>query len=261
MSVPSLGNSPTKENILEILSKEWPLSAKKIYNRLSKNISLTYQATHKALQELIEKKIVEKTKEGYKISNEWVENISDFSANIKTKLQDNTRILASGEVQKFIFTRHRNFIKFHVNFIEDIIKKEKNLKMTFHFRHVPYPHVLSNEEINKLKPLMPKIKWTILSKKSTVLDAWNAGQWKKMGVKVVMGAEVSADRRIIMNDYIMDAHMSKEALESWDKMYSIKNFNDLDVNSITESIFNKKFTTIVTIVQDKELAKMLHGKK
>ena len=53
-----LGSNSTKESIIELISEKWPLSAKKIHNILRKDyhLSLTYQATHKALKELNQKK-------------------------------------------------------------------------------------------------------------------------------------------------------------------------------------------------------------
>ena len=47
----------TKSNILEILSQEWPLTAKKIFFNTKKSAkSVSYQAVFKALQELVKEK-------------------------------------------------------------------------------------------------------------------------------------------------------------------------------------------------------------
>ena len=52
-----LGTDSTKNSIIELLSQEWPLTAKKLYNKIIKecHTQITYQATHKALKELLEK--------------------------------------------------------------------------------------------------------------------------------------------------------------------------------------------------------------
>jgi len=85
---PIPGSSSTKEKIIELLSEKWPLTAKKIYRNLLRNyrLSITYQATHKALKELAENGILEKRKEGYLLNKEWVTKLGDFSEKIKDEL-------------------------------------------------------------------------------------------------------------------------------------------------------------------------------
>src|SRR3989344_5663546 len=200
MTLPSLSNSPTKEKIIELLSNRWPLTAKKIYRSLLKeyNLSITYQAIHKSLQELIQNSILEKTKEGYQISKEWIKNLGNFSHKIEEELENTNEKKEIKTMQKLTFENHSKFIKFTIDFMEQIIKKENKLNIIFHYRHVPYPNVLSKEDILKLKPIMPKIKWTILSKNSTPSDLWHAKLWKKLGVQVKTGANISEDRMIII---------------------------------------------------------------
>lgn len=255
----SFGTNPTKETIVELLSQEWPLNAKKIYHRLVRkhSISITYQAVHKALTELKEKNIIEKTKEGYKINKSWIKDLGDFSQKLEEELESPNQKREIKTIHKLSFKIHRDFIKFHLDLMEDTIRKEGKINMIFQFRHIPYLHVLSNEDLQRMKPLMPKIKWTIISRNSTPLDIWNAKQWEKVGIKVIFDEKISADRRIIMNDYVIEAHMSKKSLEKWDELYSVKDLYDFDVKAMNESIFNQNFKTIVTLIKDKELAALL----
>jgi len=254
-----LGVSSTKSNIIELLSQKWPLTAKKIYGELSKNYSsgITYQAMHKALKELTESKILEKTKEGYLLNKDWVSQLGNFSEKLSAELESTSQKREVKTFQKIIFNNHREFIKFHRDFMEEIIKKEKKLDMVFHYRHVPFPHVMSNEEIKRTKNLMPKLKWTILSKKDTVVGRWLAKQWENMGVKIKFGVDISSDRLMILNDYIFNVYTSKEAIEFWDKNYSVKRIEDFDTSMVTEAILNPKYKTIMIIMKDKELASLL----
>ncbi|MBS3079858.1 hypothetical protein J4221_00130 [Candidatus Pacearchaeota archaeon] len=260
MSLPlsTIGSSSTKNSIIEILSREWPLTAKKIYGKLKRQykLSLTYQATHKALKELTENSILEKKKEGYVINKEWIKSLGSFSEKL---LSDLEALHAKREIKTFhkiSFENHREFIKFHLDFIDKVMKEDKKLNVVIHCRHVPYPHVLTNEEIKKLR-LMRNMKCLILSKKDTILDRWCAKQWKKMGVNVKLGAEIGVDMKIILNDYIMDIYNTKEVISMWDKIHSVKSVNDFDATSMSESILNTKLKIVVTVYKDKELASLL----
>ena len=129
--------------------------------------------------------------------------------------------------------------------------------MVFHYRQVPYPHVLSHEQIRRMKKLMPKVKWTILVKKDNPMGKWCAKQWRKMHVKVKVGVDISEDRMMFLNDYIFNVYTSKESIKMWDKAYSIKDIKNFNINSTIENISNPKHKTIVTIMKDKELASLL----
>ena len=253
------GGSSTKEKIIEILSKEWPLSAKKIYNQLLKDhkLSITYQATHKALKELLESKVLEKRKEGYLLNKEWADKLENFSEKIKDELEQRNENKEIKTIQKLTFNNHLEFLKFHLDFMEEVVKKDKKLEMVFHYRQAPYPHVLSNEQITKMKRIMPKINWTIIVKKDNPMGKWGAKQWKQMGVNVIFDPNISDDRMMLLNDYILNVHTSKASLKAWDDSYDVKDVNDFNVNSTIEDISDSKYKTIVTIMKDKELANML----
>ncbi len=256
-----LGASSTKSSIIEILSKKWPLNAKKIYRELTKNyhLSITYQAIHKALKELTGNKILEKEKEGYLINKEWVAKLGDFSEKLTAELENFKQKREIKMIQKINFNNHRGFIKFHRELMEEIVRKEKKLNMVFLYRHVPSPNVMSNEELERMRKIMPKINWTILSKNDTPVGRWLAKQWKRMGVKVKLGADISADRMMILNDYIMNVYTSKKAIKLWDKNYSVKNIKDFDTTIVSKAILDPDYKTVMTILKDKEISSLLRS--
>ncbi len=75
----------TKNLIINILSKEWPLSAKKVHYRIKKiyAINCTYQAIHKQLRLLTKRKVLEKDGKNYRLSIEWLDALKNFSDEIK----------------------------------------------------------------------------------------------------------------------------------------------------------------------------------
>jgi len=77
--LPPFGNAKTvKEKIIQILSNEFPLSARKIYNKIKNENSVSYQAVHKALKELVDENIVEKSGREYLLNVEWIRNLKIF---------------------------------------------------------------------------------------------------------------------------------------------------------------------------------------
>jgi len=61
-----------KDQVFNLLSREWPLSARKTFYELKNGSNLTYQAVYKALQELVENNIVKKRDQHYFVNIEWI---------------------------------------------------------------------------------------------------------------------------------------------------------------------------------------------
>lgn len=66
-----------REAIISILSKEFPLNIKKIYNRVRKEYSLnvTYQAVFNMVKEMLEDGILEKSEREYRLNMNWIKNL------------------------------------------------------------------------------------------------------------------------------------------------------------------------------------------
>ncbi|GEM_PF-2112831 len=259
MTLPSLANSPTKEKIINIISANWPITAKGIHRILKKddNISITYQAIHKALKELIQNDILEKDNSGYALNRKWVKELGEFTQKVEEEFEGRKNKSEIKTFKKIVFENHSKYIKFTIDFMEELIRKEKKLNVTFYFRHVPYPNVLSKEDVLKLRPIMRRIKWTINSHESTELDEWHAKLWRRFGIKVKTGTGLLADRLAIMNDYIINAYVAEKLNKGWDNSYNVKNISDFDMTGIMEAINSPRSKTIAIIFQDAELAKML----
>ncbi|MBI4020453.1 MAG: hypothetical protein HY367_03910 [Candidatus Aenigmarchaeota archaeon] len=254
-------SSSTKEQIIAVLSGEWPLSARKVYTRLLKkhNISLTYQAVHKALRELTESSILEREGTGYRLAEAWIAHLGNFSQKMKDEYDSVHVARETRALHRFVFTKHSDFVRFHLDLARKLLESGKQVKMTFHMRHVIYPFLLlAVEEHGKFKELLGKSEWVILSKNATAMDEWCAKYWRRLGVKVTLGADVATNSILIVtNDYITDARLPKKALGAWDKLFESVNVKNFDANRMNEIILEQKFETVATVFRDRKIADML----
>lgn len=259
-NLPVLGKGSTKELMIELLSERWPLSARKIAVQLKKKhaLSITYQAVHKSLQELARDGVLAKTKEGYQVSEAWIDRLGSFSNRIKNEYQRLQNAREVKTVQKITFMRHSDFVKFHLEFVDKLLSEGKMADMTFHMRHVIYPFILSGEDYRKLKKMLKKIRWTILSMNDNPMDRWCARYWKKLGVTVKTGVETATDAiMIITGDYITNVYLPKKAKQTWDKAFSSKTPERFDIKTMNEVTTNERYKTIATVMKDREIAQLL----
>jgi len=101
--VEPIGGGKLKDRILTILSIDYPLSAKKIFNRLKNDfqISITYQAVYKAIREMVESNILLSENKEYKISLEWLNQLENFSEKIKKTYSEKPLLIRGVKVISF----------------------------------------------------------------------------------------------------------------------------------------------------------------
>lgn len=76
----------TREAIIQILSNEFPLTIKKVYNHVKKEykLDITYQAVFKLINEMLEDGILEKSDREYKLNLVWISSVHSEVAKIES---------------------------------------------------------------------------------------------------------------------------------------------------------------------------------
>ncbi len=85
---------PLKNLIIYTLVSEWPLTVRRIYNKLKSNneIDVTYQAVFKTVKELVEKDVLVEKDKKYMINVGWINMVRDIADMMKKRY-----LSASGE--------------------------------------------------------------------------------------------------------------------------------------------------------------------
>lgn len=73
-------HSTTKEKIVFLLSREWPLHAKEVYELLKQHFGLdiTYQAVHKLMMQMAQEGILSVIDRRYMLNAQWLRETADF---------------------------------------------------------------------------------------------------------------------------------------------------------------------------------------
>jgi len=68
-----------REAIISILSREFPLSIRKIYSKVKKeyNLDVTYQAIFKTIKEMLDDNILEKLDKEYRLNINWIKQLEN----------------------------------------------------------------------------------------------------------------------------------------------------------------------------------------
>ena len=260
----------TKKRIIEILSKEWPLTAKKIYNNLKKeySLSITYQAVHKTMDQLVEKKVLIKKEREYIVNVKWLEGIEEFIENIKSEYAKNMHLFGiknfnkEGDTQTFIFES-----------LGDAEEYRKKLQKEYILQPMPKPPycgisknykspLVYSEKSLKILDLIKEnlTSCYMIIKGDTIIDKWCANYYRNNPlVMIKTGIDLSNNcETMILGDLIFQTYIPQKTQEFISSQYkNAKKNADINVPLFYKEIYRKKQNIKVIVLKNPELAKQL----
>ncbi len=259
MEPPTLGANSTKQLIVEILSKEWPLSARSVYSKLTKKhqLSVTYQAVHKALKEMSSQSIIIKDENAYKLHTDWIKQLNEFGEKVR-KEYENPKPRAALE---YCFS---NLFEAYMFFLSEL---EKNLEINidpentaiFHGLHVWLCLPARSEEEARLKVVTDKTKIYTIGKCNYKIDGIMRKYWESFGIKMKLDVPcLSNFEVIVIGDNVYYLHFPKELLDKMELIYSkINDITDIDIAMFNKEIIYKPCKIYIVINENKDVAKLI----
>lgn len=261
--LPSLekGKNSASDLIVSTLTAHWPLSAKRIHNRIRQEYAsgLTYQAVHKSLQQLKEEGVLVKQGSEYLINLKWLENIAEFSNNVKknylgkdskTFASSIDNAVASGNVTILTFSTIRDADLFVINF-----QRKTNKTAIGHARHFWWALFYLKSTYDKSTE--KKYKKTYgLCRGKTPLDKWCVEFENVIGLSSKCGIDVAQDcDRYVYDDYVIQVFIPLELIKRIDQIFEgSTRILDLDFRTLFKHIYEKKTTVQVIVSKNPKLA-------
>jgi len=258
----------TREQIIQILSKEWPLSTKEIHEKLRKEFysDISYQAVHKTLSEMCENKLLETKNRKFELNKTWLESQKNFF--------DETKAKYFGEENKYIIDPNfEGTLKFRFDdysrlavFMADTLAKKlivgSNPSKGIGFiRHGYWPLEFKFQDFSLLHRMVKNSDGGYgIIKKNSPLDKWICEQYKKGDfTEAICGVDTKAnDDLLIHGDGIMKIHYSEESKKKLDEIYNkVSNIEQLFAEFVKQKISKVKIDAEMTITKDPQISKML----
>lgn len=262
-----LGKKKTvKDHIISILSHEWPLSTKKIYNILTKKYQLevSYQACHKALRELMEQNVIVKNGKEYQLSLEWAKQLKEFGERVERQNESSLfNGLPETGMKTFSFQNLRELYVFLLDLLERSSDQEKNLYQNFYHLHTPL--AFTEDEYRRFATAVAKFEngYTI-GKCVTGADKMMSGLYQSMHLRchVKIGVNMIAECDLfICGDIIFQIFLSDDIKRMMDKIYRVsKNMDPQKLRKKWFPLFVRKTKIIAILLKNKELAEYYKGK-
>ncbi len=219
----------TRELVISLLSEEWPLSAKEIFERVKREgDAISYQAVHKAIQQLEEDSIVSKSGKDYQLNPLWISRQKDFFSGLNEKVCQGK---SKYEIKpNFTGTQTLYFSDYSVYCVamaeilssKVLIGKGPNIALGIG-RHFIWTLRFNFTDFDLFRKMTKNIdECYYLSKYNTPLDKWLQKIWEKGGFpNVKLGVQFEGDQDIAaQGDSVLEINYSEETKKIIDKIYN-----------------------------------------
>jgi len=254
---PTLGKgTSTKDTIIQILSEEWPLSVKQIYERVKKKSDhpLTYQAVHKVIKQLLGEGIVELKGKNYILNKNWLKQThSAYEGLLK-----NYSIVSeqTGQFRHLEFDSMMDFGTFMINgfYLNNSLNPKKKECVCF-WKHAICSFGLSEENNEACRRIFAYATHYGISASNTFLDRWASDYLTRFGKNCACGVKYSAqDYSFVQGDYLMLAFLPSDFDKEFSDFYeTAKEFGSAEAKKYFDLI-TKKIKIFVVIFEDEKLA-------
>ncbi|MCK4968554.1 MAG: hypothetical protein KAS12_05845 [Candidatus Aenigmarchaeota archaeon] len=270
MSGLNSGEKSTKDNIVNILSVEWPLSARIIHNKLRKNydMHISYQSVHKTLNMLEEKMILEKNNKEYQLNLEWIRSVQKITTQLENaylkKLPAVDQNLFNDDNANTVkFNTIANLDRFILLFFEKNLldKDKKDIICCSYWTHAWWPVVLNETNYSLLKKIINPKRYYISFGGKSIAETGCTKFFKKLGFNAKMGLSLGVNYEfVIFNDMIIQIYFPPKLNQNLKKIHTAKNITDMDLNKLSNLIFNQNYDITVIILKNKTIANQLKSK-
>lgn len=276
IDLPSIENDKkVKDVIISILSFDWPLSLAKINAKAHKEyqISKSYQATFKALNELVADKIVTKNAEGYALDISWAKKLKAFSENIIKNYESSEKgpvleglvnITQEDNLKKLTFDCLANADRAWLKIKEDYYSslKEKNQVSIWEGNHCWWLLVYPKDEyqvMNKGKDKSAK-SYKVVHNDSP-LDQYAKKFYEDGGTKFKISKDKIGGDMSVFGDTIMQITLPAELKNAIDEVYKkCKNPSEVNISDFIKNVIEKKINVELTLTKNKEIAQLLKSR-
>jgi hypothetical protein len=254
-----------RNQVVEILGSEFPLSAKQIFNRVKKRgLSGTYHGVYDCVQEMVRTGVVVKNEKEYQLSGKWVTNTVTQMNKIEiNQIQINNvfKSVKGMETARVLkFSSLNDYMKFLSDFKEKFISETnvgEKRTMAWLGKHVVGPALFMNhrsEMINRIKK--KGIEYLVAIRGDCIFDKFadkfyknNCLETARIGVD-----DKSGDTVAVYDDVVIIAISEDMKIVVNNFCESVSDISDMNIRLLFED-FNKSEKNLYAImIKNRDLA-------
>ncbi|MDP2666343.1 MAG: hypothetical protein Q8P05_02480 [Candidatus Diapherotrites archaeon] len=256
-----------RDQVLVILSEEFPLTVKELFNRISRQgHEITYQAVHKVVNQLMDEGITEKKGKGVQLSQSWIHKVKEYAFNVDTIYTKGKQYKLPRFFEKpytIVFDDFSTYVVWIAENLRDGKFSQGKTGIVYGmFYHAPWPLRFNFSDFELLRQMATKCHAIGISACDMPFDRWVATHFKLGGVKQFktgMKTKIKEDY-YVTEDVVVRVKFSPETIAFLDKIYSkIHDLKDLFHFYLVELERKAPIHIELTAERNPMLAKMIEN--
>ncbi len=215
-----------RDHVLAILSDEFPLSVKQLYQRVTRSgQEVSYQAVHKVVDQLKKEGVVEKNGMGIQLTQKWIKQVKDYAFTIDTVYTQGKQYTLPAHIDKPVKIEFNDYSTYVIWMAENLRDGKftggKTGPIYGIFRHAVWPLRFNFRDFELLRSMNSKCYTQGFCVQDTPFDQWIGQHYKLGGVKEFFtGIKVSLEEDLYAaEDMVVRVSYSPETKKFMDKIY------------------------------------------
>src|SRR3989344_4312520 len=219
----------TKQKIISILSEHFPLSTKEIHSKLVRKYAteISYQGTHKTVQEMVEEKIIEKDSSGYQLGIDWIQKTKKVFEDVEKKYLKKDQINIPRDFSGRIELEYDSLTDLYVSFAELYASRQlvnssdDTLYGNLEYGWFPFKFKFEHFEL-LARMILTNRKANCIIRKKTNFGEYIRQEYNRVGMNCIINeANSGLDEDLqIQGDYIIEVKYDTTTKEIIEKYYN-----------------------------------------
>lgn len=256
---PVMEREPTvKDIIIEILSEEFPLTIKRIYNivgrRYRKRVS--YQAVYKAVHRLLDERVLSKRAKGYSLSNDYIERMKYFTDRLKVNYKREVGLFRELSEKNSAIKKLDSQYEMAVFLLETLKTVKKGEVIAIIWPTAWPPLEIPKEIYLPLKEIGKRAEAYCICGGDGFLDKQFAKRWRELGMNIKLGIKVNRmfDTFVLRDLVILIYQPPERRMQKYRYINLIKGLTALDQDRFFLKIIKGRADIYAFIIENADLA-------
>ncbi|MBI5224388.1 hypothetical protein HY989_00805 [Candidatus Micrarchaeota archaeon] len=251
-----------RSQILKVLSKEWPLSAKEIHARIkeSNSLDISYQGIHKSILQLISDEVLIKNNSKYTISQNWIDDLRKFGEELKSAMNGRRHVhldeIPDKSSVQLVFDSLMDYFYWLIDELYSNSKKNDFSDSSYINSIHALPAIgLSKSQFEHVKMLCSNSENFISVNAQTKLDRALLEIWKNLGFSAKVGSKsIPNSDTVVFRDFVVQFFIPSKTKKQLSKIYFKYKANNSAISELYSLLYENPDSLNVLVTRNADLS-------
>lgn len=267
IDLPNLNSNDksVKDLTINALLTDWPLSLNALFHLMKKryNLGVSYQAVHKAMNDLVKSNVVLRNGKKYQLSTVWIKDVKDFATRLEASYSNKDPLSvwdSDANLHSFSFNSYYELNRFMLAGIQRFLcsPEYKDLIVAKHWQLSLWPLFIRPEDYHILEKITNPKRVYVTIRDSSVVAKFSRNFFRRLGVNYKIGVDLEQNFDFcVIGDSVLQIYYPGQILNDFARLFlSTKDMNNINTRAALK-IFERQEKIDVLVIKNRSIAEAL----